>query len=1067
MSPALRKVALLLAGSGFCALVYQTAWLRMLRLVFGASTASSAAVLAIFMAGLGFGGLWLGRRVDKLARPLAFYARLEGWIALSAALSPLLIWAVRAAYVALGGSSALGSFGGTLVRLLLSAVVLGIPTFLMGGTLPAAVRAVETADDRGRRSLGWLYAINTLGAVAGALLPTFFAFEALGIRKTLWIAALLNLLVALAARRLAESLPVSAGDEEAPAAASEAGRGDIDADPEGGAGTVASPRFVAVGAAGVGFVFLLMEIVWYRMLAPLLGGSSYTFGLILAVALAGIGLGGLLYGAGRRWRRPTLAAFAATCALEALCLAVPFAWGDGLAVLAALLRHMGAGGFATLTLSWTAVTALVVFPTAVVSGYQFPLLVALLGSGRRRLGREVGITYAANTVGAIAGSIAGGFGLIPLLGAPGVWRLSVGLLLALAALALGLEARTRRGFRALALPAAAALAAIALLCAPGPGPFWRHSPIGAGRVPASWNGPNDVEKDIRERDRQVVWEADGIESSVALHVDQEAAFLINGKSDGSALSDAPTQVMSGLVGAMLHPNPRRALVIGLGTGSTAGWLAQVPSIERVDVVELEPAVVEVARACAAVNHRVLDNPKVHVWLGDGRERLLTSRERYDIVFSEPSNPFRAGVASLFSEDFYRAVAERLAPGGLFLQWLQGYEVDPQVVRTAVATLGHAFPAVESWELQGSDLLLVASARPVAHDVDRVRRRALEEPFRSALWNVWGVEGAEGFYAGFIANPALSRAFVRQEDGRINTDDRPLLEYGFVRNLGRLGLFSIADLRRLAATRGEDRPAFVPSARPLDAAVVRELRGVRRVYWGRWSTESTLGTGGAALRDGARHAYDRGELGEACQMWGGQEQVPTSHLDLLLVAECRAAAGDPGAPHFARQLAVHQPIEAALAVARWQHARGQEGAAARLLADAFTAYRGDPWVFRPMAQRALGLATELARLDREHAGTLYGALAKPFAARALEQARLRERVDLVDLYDRTGHCAEALAPFEPHVPWEEKFLRYRAACYAATGRPQTELAVADLARFRGREPEALDVALPKPDGKAGW
>jgi len=691
MRSAVGRVALLLFGSGFCALVYQTAWLRMFRLVFGASTAASAAVLAIFMAGLGFGGLMLGRRADRHPSPLGFYAALEAGIALTAGLSPWLVALARWLYVAVGGSARLGLGGSTVARLVLSTLVLAVPTFLMGGTLPAVARAVERAGDSGRRVVGLLYAVNTLGAVLGTLLTTFFSLEVLGVRKSIWIAALLNLLVVLVARGMAREMPKAEPAEAPEAPGLEEER------------TIEEPRagwLVPVAAALVGFSFLLMELVWYRMLGPLLGGSSYTFGLILAVALLGIGAGGLLYAAGEGGQRPTLLSFAGTCALEALFLALPFALGDRLAVLAALLRPLAGVGFLALIGAWTTVTALVVLPAAVVAGYQFPLLIALLGSGSRRVGREVGATYAANTLGGIAGSIAGGFGLIPLLTAPGVWRLVVLLLLALASVAI--VSGMRAGAPRRAALGAVAVGALGLLCclATGPTAFWRHSPIGAGRLStAGWNGPNDIRNAVESARQRVVWEADGVESSVALDLSQEYSFVVNGKSDGSALADAPTQVVSGLVGALLHPGAKRVLVIGLGTGSTAGWLAQVPSVERVDVVELEPAIVHVARTLSTINRDVLKNPKVHLMIGDGRELLLTTPETYDLVFSEPSNPYRAGVASLFSADFYAAVRRKLRPGGIFLQWLQGYELDAQVVRTAYATLASQLPAVESWRIQ--------------------------------------------------------------------------------------------------------------------------------------------------------------------------------------------------------------------------------------------------------------------------------------------------------------------------------------------------------------------------------
>src|SRR5437762_21593 len=480
-------VALLLVGSGFCALVYEVAWLRMLRLVFGVSTAASAAVLAIFLGGLGLGGLLLGRRADRARSPLRLYADLETGVAVAAAATPLLLTVVARLYFLLGGTAVLGLAGATVVRLALAAVVLGLPAVLMGGTLPAAVRAVERGADAGRRGAGLLYGANTLGAVGGSLYATFLALELLGSNLTVWSASLLNLVLALAARLLAARAgapAVTPRESTAPAPAA-----------------AAPVALVLVAAAAVGFAFLLVV--------------------------------------------------------------------------------------------WLAVTMPVVLPAAVVAGYQFPLLVGLLGAGERRVGREVGLAYASNTLGAIVGSLAGGFGLIPLLTAPGAWRAVVLVLIALGAACLLQALRGGAALRGGLVPLGLGLASALLCLADGPTAFWRHSAIGAGRLEASFTAPNDLRRLLDERRRRIVWEADGIESAVALDAWNAYGFLINGKNDGNTIGDAPTQVMLGLIGALQHPRPRTALVIGLGTGSTAGWLAQVPSIERVDVVALEPAVVPV------------------------------------------------------------------------------------------------------------------------------------------------------------------------------------------------------------------------------------------------------------------------------------------------------------------------------------------------------------------------------------------------------------------------------------------------------------------------------------------
>ncbi|HEX8254439.1 MAG TPA: fused MFS/spermidine synthase, partial [Thermoanaerobaculia bacterium] len=380
------RVAALLFSSGACALIYQTAWMRQFRLIFGASTFATAAVLAIFMGGLGIGSAVLGKRADRHPNPLALYARLELAIALAAAISPLLLWIVARIYWSLGGSPQLGLVGASIVRLLLSLLVLGIPTFLMGGTLPAAARAIQNDDDSGRRGVALLYGLNTLGAVAGTLLSTFVLLETFGNRQTLFLAVGVNLIVALVAMKMTLAPPVEK-------------RAVAEAEPLQLLRVPAKAVYAA--SALVGFSFLLMELVWYRMLSPLLGGTTYMFGLILAVALFGIGLGGAAYALLRRNVPATAAGFAVTCAAEALAVAIPFALGDRIALLTLALSDYTVLGLGASVVAWSIITFIVVFPAAFVSGVQFPLLVALLGQGRGDVGREVGATYAWNTVGAI------------------------------------------------------------------------------------------------------------------------------------------------------------------------------------------------------------------------------------------------------------------------------------------------------------------------------------------------------------------------------------------------------------------------------------------------------------------------------------------------------------------------------------------------------------------------------------------------------------------------------------------------------------------------------------------
>ncbi|HJQ40673.1 MAG TPA: fused MFS/spermidine synthase [Thermoanaerobaculia bacterium] len=779
------RVAALLFFSGMCALVYQTVWLRQLRLIFGASTFATGAVLAIFMAGLGIGSARLGKLADRKERPLRYYAQLELFIALAAAVSPLLLLLCAKIYFASGGSLRLGLFGATVLRLLLSALILGPATVLMGGTLPAAARAVETHDDPGRRIVAMIYGANTLGAVAGTLLSTFVLLERFGNRATLFMAVAANLVVALIARAMSGN-PVASQTADTPETAEAS----------------APRRFIYAASAIAGFAFLLMELVWYRMLSPILGGTTYMFGLVLAVALAGIGIGGAAY-ALLRPRRVTILQFALTCTLEGLAMAIPFALGDRIAILANGLRTLGPLGFHGSVSAWLIVTGIVVFPAAVVSGIQFPLLVALLGRGRDDVGKQIGSAYAWNTAGAIAGSLCGGFGVMPLLSAPGTWRFSIALLtaLGLGATALAMRERPRIGGAFTALVGAAALICIATT---GPTAVWRHSGIGAARAQQPVTR-NELQRWINDNRRTVLWERDGRESSVALVAISDVTFIINGKSDGSARGDAGTQVMQGLIPSAIHPNPRSALVVGLGTGSSAGWLGLIPTITRVDAVELEPVVLDVARACTAVNGNVLANPKVHVTIADAREVLLTTDRRYDVITSEPSNPYRAGIASLFTAEFYEAVRGRLNAGGIFAQWVQSYAVHRDTIRTIYATLGSVFPNVQTWWTSEGDLLLVASATPLTVDSEQLRARLRQEPFRSAAVNTWRVASAEGFLAHMIANENFARLAAKQAP-ELNTDDVTVIEFGFARSVGagaNLHRQIVSDAKRIGATHPQN------------------------------------------------------------------------------------------------------------------------------------------------------------------------------------------------------------------------------------------------------------------------
>jgi len=1047
MKHSIFHVALLLFASGWCALVYQTVWLREFRLIFGASTAATAAVLGLFMGGLGVGSALLGPRGDRSRRPLALYGKLELGIALTAAISPFLLMLVQLIYSWIGGIPTVGLFFGTLLRLTFAAVVIGAPAFLMGGTLPAAVRAVVSRGDVGRRGLSFLYGVNTLGAVTGVALSTFFLLEALGNRQTLWFAGALNLLVAWIAWRMdrEEVLPEN--------------------EPVNEVRQAAMPAAFVLPAAGIaGFSFFLMELVWYRMLSPVLGGSTFTFGIILGVALLGIGLGGVAHGLFFAGRQATAGAFAITCALEALCVAIPYALGDRLATLAGLLRSLHAIGFYGNVLGWTLTTSIVVLPAAFVAGVQFPMLISLLGRGSESVARQTGQAYAWNTVGALAGSLAGGFGLLPLLSAPGAWQMVVGLLalLALAALWAGWMAKgaPRPSKRRTAAAAILISAALLALLFQGPTDFWRHTPIGAGRVPLIGKTANEIEAARRRANASVIWQAEGIESSVALDSDSGLAFIVNGKNDGNAVIDRGTQIMSGLLPALLQGDPKSACVVGLGTGSTGGWLAQIPSMERVLVIELEPAMQEVAERVAPVNRNALEQPNLEVVYQDGREVLTTIDEQFDLIISEPSNPYRAGIASLFTKEYYEACRDLLTEKGVFAQWLQAYEVDAATIRTVYRTLGEVFPKVETFNTQRGDLLLIGYQNREPLDFERMDALARTEPFRTALRLTWMVEGGLGILSRFIIGDEFVRAIQQAGVDEMNTDNRTVLEFAFAKTVGDHSRFALPEMIALAKQRGYDRP---------------QVEG--DIDWKRVDRLATtaLGVNGFPMdpypgaTDAVRKAlrvhqyyYSSNWTALLAQVREGRWK-PESLLDHLMIGEALTKTKNPEAAEYVQALSEALPREARYLRALAAAQRNANEMAARDLETLFTELQTSPWLWEPILGKALKLADDLAAKDPQLNRRLLASLDQPFAAYAANYQRWKTTIRLANRLpdgERLPALRQIMEEREPWGVWEKDYLAMRAALYKEMNDPRADKALRDFKEFVANEPKPIGAALPE-------
>lgn len=1038
-------LALILMLSGFCSLVYQTVWLREFRLVFGGAAPAAAAVMAVFMGGLGFGGKLFGSWVERVGRPFRFYARLEVGIAIAAVASPTLLGLARSLYLKTGGTAGMGLAPATCLQLLMTALVLGLPCFLMGGTLPAAMKFAQRDDDPRRSTTAFFYGINIAGAVSGALLSTFWLLPTLGNKGALTIAVLANLGIALAAGAISM---VQEKEPRQPAPVDEAL-------PEEQVGAKAPAAFVLAAAFMSGFTFFVAELVWYRISTPLLGGSVYGFGLVLCVVLAGMGIGGLLYALILKKAEPSIAGFTIVSALQALAILLPFALGDRIAHLALILNDSLRGvGLGEMAMGWAVVMGTLAFLPSLLSGIQFPLLVSLLGRGNAGVGQQLGRAYLWNTFGSITGSLLGGFLLVPLLGLKGCWLLAALLVAGMSAASLWLQLRRQEGDAStfasrFTWNGRMALAAL-FVCGffafgtTGPTAVWMHTPIGYGRVSQGYRSALGLETWQRNARRSLVQAYDGRETSVAVVGGMQYSFLTNGKSDGSAVGDAATQVMLGITGAILHPNPQNACVVGLGTGTTAGWLADVPGMQRVDVLELEEEIRKVAKFFDPVSRNAMQNPRVNNITGDAREFLLTKGENYDLIVSEPSNPCRAGVANLYTREFYQNASQRLTKNGIFCQWLQGYEVEPGTITTVISTLRKVFPKVEVWATQSVDMLLICSNDEAPWQLESLRKRVKLEPMAEAVRRFWKTDSAEGFLTGCLANSEYCTALAASSKA-VNTDDMNRLEFSFARSVAKQTNCSY-DLARASTRAG----CYLPK---VDEAINMPLYLAERVHMpGRlWESAS------ADVLSADTPAEFRGRV-ESLKMFWKQNYagylaapMPVAPVlaDRILQAIAKARTGAPDAFAAIDAIETLSAADAHFLKAIASHVQKQPAEVLAHIEQGLDSLMTSPWCRIPLVGEAVTLLGELARskavVQDPRFLVIFDKLGRDYPVHAARSTLLGMRCEMA-MHLKVPQQLAAIESLGLPYPWHGRTLALRVSAFMQANDPRLEAAMEDMNRF---------------------
>jgi len=752
-------VALCLFLSGAGSLILEVVWGRLLRLVFGSTTLAVSTVLVAYMLGLGLGGLVGGRIAARLRNGVRVYGWMEIAIAAYAAGVPFLL--DRLPGLTRDLLAPLDFWPAAMLRFALVLALLLLPTVCMGATLPVLVAALVRGSAPLARSVGLLYGVNTLGAVTGVLAATFALFPLLGVRATNMVGAAVDLVVgvlaiALVAPRVAAAPSQATAKPLAPRLA-------------GAARTRWNPALLAYGT--VGFTALVYEVCWTRALSMILGSSVYAFATMLAAFLSGIALGSL---AGRRWfdglRRPMLAYAVGLALLGLLSLATVVAFRFLPDAFIALVAQLGASKSSLVLIGVLVSMAAMLAPTLVLGGL-FPLLTRALDAGDH--GRTVGDVYFVNTLGSAAGAFSAGFLLIPALGLRHSLALAMAINFAASAAVLLWQREWRGRARAVAGAALAAVAALLIVAPPG----WDAAGLTRGvyRFPGE---ELDVGIELLPlagvAPEEILYYREGINTTVSVHRREGQVHLrVNGKADASSGGDMATQVLLGQIPMLFGARAERVLVIGYASGTTVGSAA-LHQPARIDAVELEPAMVEASRFFDDVNGRPLERPFVRLVVDDGRAFLANTPERYDVIISEPSNPWITGASSLFTREFFAAARRALAPGGRFCQWVQLYGIDAEGLRSIVAALRAEVPYVYGFlnSAEETDLILVATESPLG-PADLPRWQALSPAVQADLQRIGHFSTAD-LWSLLRFGPAQVDAMVAQARA-LNTDDSMRVE----------------------------------------------------------------------------------------------------------------------------------------------------------------------------------------------------------------------------------------------------------------------------------------------------
>jgi len=762
MTKSLKIISLCFILSGATGLIYEVLWARMLGLVFGATTLAVSTVLAAFMGGLALGSALAGKIAGRIQKPFSTYGWMEVGIAIYALLVPFLFRWVDHIYVLIWQQLQPGYFAFSLWRFVLSGLVLLIPTTLMGATLPVLAVAVVRSSTTDANSVTRLYACNLVGAILGTLAAGFVLLPWLGIRTTIAVAAVLNVFVGVVAISL----------QRGTKSVTDASRLDV----EQSTTTTDSNKFWLFAALASGFVTISTQVSWTRVLTMIIGSSTYAFSIVVALFLIGLAIGAWLVARKDRSQSLRLTILKVEV-LTAISLVLSlFVLNKTPAVLVTLGLKLQISSWVGLLLLQIFCATLLILVPAVLMGMVMPLVLVWAGSEETKSVARVGRSYAINTIGAIAGAFITGFLLIPKTSTRFTLLFAATCCLMVACVAY----RPAEPVRDPALKRAVAIGLIPflmiLLFIVAPPMNLADLSIGAydslvrvlARTREGLSDQTDPEQ--REEVHELLMYREGPTATVSVRRDRNTlSMAINGRTNASdSAFDMPTQVMLGQLPVLIAPRIDNSLIIGYATGVTVGAMLQSP-IQSVTCVELEPATVVASKYFEHVNHHPLDDPRAKLVVDDARTFLRVTPNRYDMIVSEPSHPWVPGVANLFTQEFFELGRDRLNDDGIFVQWVQIYQLSTESLRSVLATYHRVFPHMLVFRVGGSnkgkDLLLVGSKQPL--NLDRLPERLADQRVVAELARV-GLKSEADVRSWFVCDetklgPAVAGAMINTDD----------------------------------------------------------------------------------------------------------------------------------------------------------------------------------------------------------------------------------------------------------------------------------------------------------------